>query len=193
MQAVLIPLWLERVADDGLISSLKDTALFLPRLPPRQAAGGSNRTLCVWPFLGVSLTLPKPTLAAATATGLLLGSRSLSEARYLWFQKRIRWGGRRQSLRSLRTAVREGLHLGPRVAGHVSSGCFWFCCDARIGRPGLLETDVAGGFKACREGLGTWELQGRNQSCIRHTKGAESPGQALQHCQRGVPAGSPDM
>lgn len=117
------------------------------------------------PLLGVSFTLLKPTLAAATAEGLLLGSRSLSlslsEARYLWFQNGV--GGEREGsalgLRELQ--VCECLHLGQRAAGHTLSGCFWFCCDACIGRPILLETDVTGGFKACREGLGTWELQGQ--------------------------------
>lgn len=52
--------------------------------------------------------------------------------------------------------VCECLHLG-----HVLSGCFWFCWNACIGHPTLLEIGVTGGFKACREGLGTWELQGQ--------------------------------
>lgn len=94
MQTLLIPLWCKRVANDALIEPLKDAAPLPPRLPGEQleartrgcARGRQSR----W---GVSFPLPKPALAAATATRLLSGSRSLSEARYLWFQKRIRWGG----------------------------------------------------------------------------------------------------
>ena len=87
-------MWLIRVANDALIEPLKDAALFLPRPPGKQLEariGGCARAGS--PELGVSFALPKAALAAVTATRLLSGSRSLSEARYLWFQKRIRWGG----------------------------------------------------------------------------------------------------
>lgn len=61
--------------------------------------------------------------------------------------------------------VSENCSLRGSPAG--ATGCrtrvewlFWFCGDVCRGRP-ILETHIAGGFEACGQGLGTWELQGQ--------------------------------
>lgn len=80
--ALLTPLWLQHMANEAFLRSLKDVALFLPWSPGKQLETHH------W----VSSPLLKSMLAAAT--GLLLGSRPpSSETRYLWFHKWIRWGG----------------------------------------------------------------------------------------------------
>lgn len=90
MQALLIPLRLKHVASDALTKSLKDTALALPGPPDyswrlKSVAGD--------PYLGVSLTLLTLTPAARARSGSSPPLSGISEARYLWFQKWIRWGG----------------------------------------------------------------------------------------------------
>lgn len=92
MQALLIPLWLKRVANDALVESQGHSPA--PAQAPWQVARSSNHRLSRWQVIhylrgGVIVTLPKLILAAATAKGLSLGSGpplSLSEAGYLWFQ-----------------------------------------------------------------------------------------------------------
>lgn len=76
------------MANDGSIKSLKDIALVLPKRLISVAGD---------PYLGMSLTLLKLTPATGAAAGEYSGSSSsplhITEARYLWFHKRIRWEG----------------------------------------------------------------------------------------------------
>jgi hypothetical protein len=72
----------------------------------------------------------------------------------------------------------------------VWSGCFWSWGDTCIGCPNL-ETDITGGLKACREGLGR-ESPGTVQNCIRHTKSTESsPNRGLTALIMVPPLGPP--
>lgn len=184
-QALLIPLWLKRVANDALIEPLKDTALSLPQPAGKQLDARIRGCARGRQSVAGGQLHPPETGSSCGDSYRSLSAQDLS-LRLGTFGFRNGLGGE-----SLSTAVCEGLRLGQRDAGHVLSGCsgsaVTFAGAAPFLRHTLLEASrlVGRGWEpgSCRP----------DQSCVRHPEGAGSPGQALQRGQCGVLAGSPEM